>query len=84
MSQIPMYIELTQINSNVNKLEMQVVMIDEGLNYKLKIKTSRAPEFTPGFFVGHVLLILLVFCVLSYYVCLRSEFRVVMSITISA
>ena len=41
----------------------------------------RAPECTPGFFWwGRVAN----FFVLSYYVSLRSEFRVVMSLTISA
>ena len=39
---------------------------------------SRAHEFTPGFMVGSVLLIFLVFFVLSYYESLRSEFLVVM------
>ena len=42
---------------------------------------SRAPEFTPGLLVGSVLLI---FFVLSYYVSVCSEFRFVMSVTISA
>ena len=45
---------------------------------------SRASEFTPGFLVGSVLLILFRFFVLSEYVSLRSEFRVVMAVTISA
>ena len=39
--------------------------------------------FAPGFFVGFVLFILLVF-VLSYYMPLRSGFHVVMSFAISA
>ena len=38
----------------------------------------------PGHLVGSLLLIFLVFIVVSYYMSLRSEFRVVMSITISA
>jgi len=37
----------------------------------------------PVFLVGSVLLIIFSFFVLSYYVSLRSEFRVVMSVTIS-
>jgi len=44
---------------------------------------SPAPEFTPGFLVGSMLLIFLGFFVLSY-VSLHSEFHVVMSGTISA
>jgi hypothetical protein len=51
----------------------------------LKVGTdcpSQAHEFTPGFFVGSVLLIFLLF-VLSYCVLWRSGFHVVMSVTIS-
>jgi hypothetical protein len=44
---------------------------------------SRAPEFTLGFSVASMFLILLDF-VLFYYASLRSEFRVVMFATISA
>jgi hypothetical protein len=44
---------------------------------------SWTPQFIPCFLVGSVFLIFLVFS-LSYYVSLQSEFRVVMSITISA
>ena len=39
---------------------------------------------TPSFLVWSVLLIFKKFIVLSYYVYLRSEFRVVMSVSISA
>jgi len=47
---------------------------------------SRAHEFTPGFVVGSVLFIFYFFysLVFSYYVSLRSEFRVLISVTISA
>ena len=44
---------------------------------------SSSPFCFPWFLVGSVLLIFLVF-VLSYYVYLLSEFRVVMSVTITA
>ena len=58
---------------------MADVLIEAGNTYP-----SPAPKFTSGLFlVGSVLLIFLFF-VLSYYVSLRSEFRVVMSVTISA
>jgi hypothetical protein len=52
---------------------MADVILEAGTAYP-----SRAPEFTPGFFKGFVLLICLVF-VLSYYVFLRSKLRVVIS-----
>ena len=52
---------------------MADVILEAGTAYP-----SRAPEFTPGFFMGSVLLICLVF-VLSYYVFLRSKLRVVIS-----
>ena len=59
---------------------MTGVLLEAGTVYP-----SRAPTFTPGFFmVWSVLLIFLFFFVLSYYVSLRSEFRVMMSVTISA
>ena len=45
---------------------------------------SRASEFALSFLAGFVLRIFLVFFVLSYYVSLHPEFRVVMSVTISA
>jgi hypothetical protein len=47
---------------------------------------SRAHEFTPGFVVVSVLFIFYFFysLVFSYYVSLRSEFRVLISVTISA
>jgi hypothetical protein len=47
---------------------------------------SRAHEFTPGFVVESVLFIFYFFysLVFSYYVSLRSEFRVLISVTISA
>jgi hypothetical protein len=43
----------------------------------------RAPDFNPSCLVVCVLAICLSFFVLSYYISLRSEFRVVMSVTIS-
>ena len=43
----------------------------------------QAPDLTPRFLVISVLLIFLVFFVLSYYVSLRFEFRVMKIITIS-
>ena len=69
-----------------------------GRNIYLKFKTFRVSDkddttqsvsfyfsyLTPSFLVGSVLLIFKKFIVLSYYVYLRSEFRVVMSVSISA
>jgi hypothetical protein len=54
------------------------VLWEAGTAYHLRV-----PEFIHGFFGGSVLLIFLVF-VLTYNVSLYSEFRVVMSFTISA
>jgi len=52
------------------------------VQYRMTTRSTseRSHEFTPGFLVGFVLLIFLVFCV----VLLCSEFRVVMFVTISA
>jgi fatty-acid desaturase len=47
-----------------------------------KQRKGQASEFTPGFLLGSVLLIFLLFCVVLLCV-LRSEFRVVMSVTIA-
>ena len=64
---------------HVCHLVMLIVLI---VSFLYIIYPSRAPKFTPGFLVGSVLLIFLVF-VLSYYVSLRNEFRFEMSVTIS-
>ena len=47
------------------------------------LKTGKS-ESIPGLLVGSVLFIFIVFFMFSYYVSLRSEFRIVMSVTISA
>jgi hypothetical protein len=49
-----------------------------------ELLTIREHLRSPTFFGGSVVLILFLNCVLSYYVALRSELRVVMSVTISA
>jgi len=46
--------------------------------------SSRAPELIPGFFCGVRVAHLFNFFVLYYYVSLRSEFRVVIFVLISA
>ena len=51
------------------------------LSEAVSANSSRAPAFPIGFLVGSVLL---PFFMLSYYVSLRSEFHVIMSVTISA
>ena len=52
---------------------------------KQKLLTLREHlSSAPSLLVGSVLLIFLVFFVLSYYLCLRSEFDVVVFATISA
>jgi hypothetical protein len=45
---------------------------------------SQSPEFSPDIFCGVHVAHVFSFFVLPYYVSLRSEFRVVMSVTISA